>query len=159
RIPFIWELNVHGYDYACLERSRPQDPEYYRHNSSDLGVVEHFLGAPAPALSFDLHTLRETDLPHAIHLSRTIVNAGRLDGFAVFFRAHVDDDLTLSSGPLDANRAPHWGFRILRADAENFAAGDTIELTLTVGQWTEPDTWRWTHQHTPAGPSPSPAAA
>ncbi len=28
-IPFIWALNVHGYDYSCLERNRPQDPQYY----------------------------------------------------------------------------------------------------------------------------------
>lgn len=151
RIPFIWELEVHGYDYRCLERSRPQDPEYYRHASSDLGIVEHFLGAPEPALSFDLHTLQPAALPRELRLSRTVVNAGRLDGFAVFFRAHVDDDLTLSSSPLDPGRAPHWAFRILRAEAAHFAAGDTLDLTLTVGDWTDPDTWRWTHQHTPAG--------
>src|SRR5688572_4899000 len=24
-VPFLWEMNVHGYDYACLERHRPQD--------------------------------------------------------------------------------------------------------------------------------------
>jgi protein arginine N-methyltransferase 1 len=148
RIPFIWELDVHGYNFSCLDRSRPQEEQYYRHNSCDLGVVEHFLGAPTPALTLDLHTLQEADVPHEIHLSRTVVNAGRLDGFVVFFRARVDGDLSLSSGPLDAGRAPHWGFRTLRVAAENFAVGDTIELTLTVGQWAEPDTWRWSHRKT-----------
>ncbi|MFA6961937.1 MAG: class I SAM-dependent methyltransferase [Opitutaceae bacterium] len=144
-VPFIWQLNVHGYDYSCLERSKPQDPRYYQHNSSDLAVIEHFLGKPHPALTLDLQTLQTTDLPRELTLTRTVVNAGRLDGFAVYFRTLVDDDLSLSSSPLDAGRAPHWGFRILRIEAENLATDDVIELTLTVGDWAEPDTWRWKH--------------
>jgi len=142
-IPFIWELNVHGYDYSCLERSRPQETQYYQHASCDLGVLEHFLGKPAPALTLDLQTLQEADLPGEIRLSRTVENAGRLDGYAVYFRALVDGDLALSSSPLDPGRAPHWGFRILRTDAATFAQGDVIEFTLTVEQWTKPNTWRW----------------
>ncbi len=142
-IPFIWELDVHGYDYSCLERSRPQDPQYYQHASCDLGVIEHFLGEPVPALTVDLQTIREADLPHQIQLSRTVLNPGRLDGFAVYFRAFVDNNLSLSSSPLDPGRAPHWGFRILRTDAATFEKGDVIELTLTVDQWAKPDTWRW----------------
>ena len=153
-IPFIWELNVHGYDYSCLERSRPQDPRYYRHTSSDLGLVEHFLGEPEPALTVDLQTLREVDLPRELHFSRTIINAGRLDGFAVFFRACVDDDLSLGSSPLDTGRAPHWGFRILRTEVESFFEGDVIEITLKVGQWSEPDTWRWSHRRVVREPLP-----
>ena len=155
RVPFIWELDVHGYNFSCLDRSRPQDETYYRHNSSDLGVVEHFLGEPRPALTLDLQTLRQAELPHEIHVSRTVVHAGRLDGFVVFFRARVDQDLSLSSGPLDAGRAPHWGFRILRTATENFALGEGIELTLTVGRWEEPDSWRWHHRRTPTQTKPA----
>lgn len=145
RVPFIWELNVHGYDYSCLERDRPQDPAYYRGGASDLDLVEHALGEPAPALTFDLQTLREADLPRELRVMRTVVNAGRLDGFAVYFRTLVDDDLALGSGPLDPGRAPHWGFRLLRAEAAVFVVGDVIELTLSVEDWASPDTWRWTH--------------
>jgi protein arginine N-methyltransferase 1 len=158
RVPFIWELNVHGYDYACLERSRPQDPQYYRQNSSDLGLVECFLGEPEAALEFDLLTLRTADLPRELHLSRPVVNAGRLDGFAVFFRARVDDDLVLTSSPLDPRRAPHWGFRILRVEAEDFAPGDTIDITLRVADWADPDTWRWSHHRRKASITPATAS-
>jgi type I protein arginine methyltransferase len=156
-VPFIWELNVHGYDYACLEHHRPQDPRYYRHNSSDLGVVEHFVGEPQPALVVDLHTLQIGDLPKELRVTRTVVNAGRLDGFVVFFRARVDDDLSLSSSPLDAGRAPHWGFRILRSETDHVAVGDTIELTLMVGDWAVPDTWRWSQRCIRAAESPNAA--
>ncbi|MEX2045134.1 MAG: hypothetical protein WD941_07250 [Opitutus sp.] len=154
RVPLIWEMNVKGYDYACLERSRPQEPRYYRSASSDLAVVEHFLGEPEPALTLDLQTLREADLPRELRLSRTVVNAGRLDGFAIFFRAHVDDDLSLSTSPLDPGRAPHWGFRVLRAEAAEFTDGDRIEYTLKVGKWAEPDTWRWSHRRVRPGLTP-----
>ncbi len=144
-VPFIWELNVHGYDYACLERDRPQEPSYYHLVSSDLNLVDHFLGEPSPALSIDLHTLRESDLPQEIAFTRTVVNAGRLDGYAVFFRARVGADLALSSNPLDPRRAPHWGFRILRTDRDDFAVGDRIDVRLTVGRWPDLNSWRWSH--------------
>ena len=144
-VPFIWELNVEGYDYSCLEWNRPEDPGYYHLVSSDLNLIDHFLGEPQPALSIDLHTLSEADLPHEIIFTRVVVHAGRLDGYAVFFRACVDSDLTLSSNPLDRSRAPHWGFRILRTDRDDFAEGDEIQVRLTVGSWPDLNSWRWSH--------------
>ena len=144
-VPFLWELKVHGYDYSCMERNRPQEPGYYHRSSSDLGFVDHFLGTPEPALSIDLHTINEADLPREIRFTRTVVNAGRLDGYAIYFRASVDDDLSLSSGPLDRGRAPHWGFRFLRTDRDDFQVGDEIDVLLTVGRWPELDSWRWSH--------------
>lgn len=144
-VPFIWELEVHGYDYSVLERHRPQDPEYYQLRSSDLGLVECCLGVPEPVLTFDLHTVQEAALPRELAFSRTVVNAGRLDGYAVYFRTRVDGDLSLSSGPLDSGRAPHWGFRILRTDRDDFAAGDTIQVSLKVESWSDMNSWRWSH--------------
>jgi protein arginine N-methyltransferase 1 len=144
-VPFLWELNVHGYDYSCMERHRPQEPGYYQLVSSDQHLVEHCLGEPTPILSIDLHTLNAAGLPREITFTRTVVHAGRLDGYAVYFRARVDDDLTLSSDPLDPGRAPHWGFRILRTDRDTFAVGDVIEVRLNVGSWPELETWRWSH--------------
>jgi protein arginine N-methyltransferase 1 len=144
-VPFIWELEVQGYDYSSLERHRPQDPAYYHLASSDPTLVDHFLGEPEPALTIDLHTVNEAELPREITLRRTVVNAGRLDGYAVFFRARVDGDLSLSSDPTDPRRAPHWGFRILRNERDDFVAGDEIEVRLTVERWPDLDSWRWSH--------------
>ncbi len=142
-VPLIWELNVYGVDYAGMERSRPQEPEYYRLGNNDLGVIEHFLGEPAPVLEFDLHTIHASELALELNFSRTVKVAGRMDGYAVFFRAKVDEDLVLGTGPLDAGRAPHWAFRILRTEREDFEVGDVIDVTLKVERWTDPDTWRW----------------
>ena len=105
--------------------------------------------ASEPALSVDLDTLEESDLPLDLRFTRTVINEGRLDGYVVYFRALVDDDLTLSSGPLDCDRAPHWGFRFLRTDRDDFSFGDEIEVRLTVGRWPDLDSWRWSHVKIP----------
>ncbi len=144
RVPYIWELtDVHGFDFSSMERSRPDDAEYHNLVSCDLGVVKHFLGDPTPLLEVDLHTITESTLPPSISFVRKVTTPGLLDGLVVFMKAKVDGDLVLSSSPLDPNRAPHWGFRILRLDQSHAAAGDELEVTLTVGDWADPDTWRW----------------
>lgn len=144
RVPFIWELNVDGYDYACLDRERPDEPEYYRFAGTDQSVVEHYVGTPAPALTFDLHTASEANVPRDLHFTRTVARPSRVDALAVFFRARVDDDLVLDTDPLNPGRPPHWGYRLLRLPAVTYAAGDTLALTLRVQRWAEPATWRWT---------------
>jgi type I protein arginine methyltransferase len=146
RVPFIWELNVHGFDYSCLDRSRPQEPGYYHLRGGDGGLIDHFLAEPAPVMALDLQTLRETDLPEEVRFTRRVLQAGRLDGFLVYFRVRVDDDLSLSSNPLDPRRAPHWGFRILRTERADFAPGDAIDIRLSAGRWSDPDSWRWSHE-------------
>ncbi len=149
-VPFIWNLNVHGFDFSSLERNRPQEPNYYHLTGNDAALVDHFLSTPAPALAFDLHTVKESALPHALRFQRRVTTAGRLDGLAVYFRTTVDDDLQLSSAPHDPNRAPHWGYRILRTEPADYAVGDMIDVTLSVGRWHTLDSWRWSHALAPA---------
>jgi protein arginine N-methyltransferase 1 len=150
RIPYIWELtDVHGFDFSSMERSRPQNPQYYRLVSCDLGVVKHFLGDPAPMVEVDLHTITESTLPLSVKFTRKVKHSGLIDGLVVFMKAKVDDDLVLSSSPLDPGRAPHWGFRILRLDQSYAEIGDELEVTLTVKDWTDTNTWQWTcEKHT-----------
>ena len=145
RVPYIWELtNVYGFDYSSMERSRPQSPEYHGLVSFDLGMVKHFLGEPAPIVEVDLHTIDESTLPKKVTFTRQVTKEGLLDGLVVFMKARVDDDLVLSSSPLDAGRAPHWGFRILRLDQSYAEVGDSLEVTLRVQDWTDPETLQWT---------------
>lgn len=144
-VPFIWELNVHGFDYSCLKSEAPPEADYYRFHSCDLGMVSHFLGEPQPALSLDLHTIHESDLSRDIRFTRTVTKAGRIDGLVVYFVARVDQDLSLTSHPLDPGRAPHWGFRILRTDQEYFEVGAQIDVCLSVERWSEPNSWHWCH--------------
>jgi protein arginine N-methyltransferase 1 len=146
-VPFIWDLNVHGVDFSCLyNHDKREEEEHYHLRSCDSRLVEFLLAAPEPVYSLDLHTLVEADMPHTLTFSKTIVRAGQLDGFAVYFRALGGKDLTLSTGPHDPNRAPHWGFRILRDGPTSFKLGDVIEVTLSVGSWADLNSWRWSHQ-------------
>lgn len=144
RVPYIWELtDVHGFDFSSIKRSRPENPEYYRLVSCDPGMVKHFLGEPSPMLEVDLHTITESTLPASVKFTRKVKRAGLIDGLVVFMKAKVDDDLVLSSSPLDLDRASHWGFRILRLDKSHAEIGDELEVTLDVKDWTNPDTWLW----------------
>ena len=142
-VPHIWDMNVHGIDYSCMDRERPQDPHYYHIPASDLGYIDYLLSDASPVLTIDLQTLSAADLPTELHFTRTIKRAGRLDGYVVYFRAMVDDDLSLNSSPLDPGRATNWGYRILRTDRDQLEQGDVIDITLTIGHWPEVDTWRW----------------
>jgi protein arginine N-methyltransferase 1 len=142
-VPFIWELKVHGYDYSSLRTEKPDDPGYYRIASGDTDFVDHFLCQPEPIFEINLQTVNEATMPDDVSFSRTVVQAGRLDGYAVFFKARAGADLTLSSDPTDCNRAPNWGFRILRSPQENYEVGDVIETRLTIGRWPDLDSWRW----------------
>ncbi|MBT5902478.1 MAG: methyltransferase domain-containing protein [Opitutaceae bacterium] len=145
RIPYIWELtDVHGVDFSSMDRSRPQNPEYYRLASCDLGLVKHFVGDPEPLVKVDLYTIEEDTLPLTVTFTREVKRPGIIDGLAVFMKAKVDDDLVLSSSPIDPGRAPHWGFRILRLDQWRAELGETWEVSLTVKDWADPDTWTWT---------------
>ncbi len=144
RVPYIWELeDVYGFDFSSMERSRPQDVDYYRLVSCDLGVVKHFMTEPAPIMKVDLHHISEARLPLKVKFTRKVTQAGILDGLVVYMKAKVDDDLVLSSSPLDPGRAPHWGYRILRLDQSYAEVGAELEVTLTVEDWSDPDTWEW----------------
>lgn len=155
-VPFIWNLNVKGYDFSAMERHRPQDTSYYHLCGNDGAWVDHFLAEPAPALVFDLHTVNEASLPHDLQFQRRVTRAGRIDGLAIYFRTTVDSDLQLSSAPHDPGRAPHWGFRILRTEPADYAVDDVIDVQLTVGRWHDLDSWRWKHA---LAPHPAPGKA
>ncbi len=146
-VPFIWELNVDGYDYSPLADRRDQDPGYYHYSETDQSLVAHFLCEPIPLLTLDLHTLRREELSLSFGVVSEVVKAGRMDGYAVFFRALVDDDLVLSTSPLDPGRAPHWGYHLLRTERMRVAVGDILDITIEADNWAAPDSWRWEQAH------------
>jgi protein arginine N-methyltransferase 1 len=159
-VPFIWDLNVKGYDFSALERHRPQETNYYHLTGNDGALVDHFLADASPALAFDLHTINETTLTRDLRFQRLVKHPGRIDGLAIYFRTTVDDDLQLSSAPHDPGRAPHWGFRILRTEPADYAVGDVIAVRLSVGRWDDLESWRWSHALAqPATPADHPAQA
>ena len=145
-VPFIWDLQVHGIDFSCMRSDKKrQDDDYYHLRSCDPSLVDYFLGTPKPAYSVDLGTLVEAEMPTSLAFSKKIVTAGRFDAFVVYFRASAGEDLSLATGPHDEERAPHWGYRILRGQSEHFKVGDTMDISLEVESWPDLNSWRWGH--------------
>jgi len=145
RVPYMWELSdVHGFDFSSMKASPPENPDYYRLVSCDLSLVKHFLGHPVPLVEVDLHTVTNNSLPLSVSFNRTVIKPGSIDGLVIYMKAKVDEDLVLSSSPIDPERASHWGYRILRLDQSYAEVGDQLNITLTVKDWPDTDSWEWT---------------
>ena len=66
---------------------------------------------------------------------------GVLDGFACYFVAGFDDDITFTNAP-DA-RPTNWRTPFLRVSPREIREGDVIELDLRCQDLADPKTWRW----------------
>ncbi|HSH09914.1 MAG TPA: 50S ribosomal protein L11 methyltransferase, partial [Oceanipulchritudo sp.] len=143
-VPFIWELNVKGFTFGPLKNKRPEDRDYYHYTTTNTTIVDRFLCQPTPLMTIDLNTLRKSELAMEWSMGLPVVQSGRMDGYAVFFRALVDDDLVLSTNPLETGRAPHWGFSILRVEQLEVHASDVIDMTISAERgWADIDSWCW----------------
>jgi len=150
-VPFIWELNIEGFDFSPLKNQQAQNADYYSYSEIDNSLVDHFLCDPIPLLSFDLNTLQKGELPLEITLASEVLNDGRMDGYTVYFKALVDDDLVLSTSPLDKDRAPHWGFRVLRTEQIQVKKGDILDITIGSENWPDIYSWHWAQARYSAG--------
>lgn len=143
-VPFIWELNVKGFDFRSLDDKPPEGRDYYHYSTTDTTIVKHFLCEPTPLMTIDLNTMSRSELAMEWSMGLPVVKSGRMDGYAVYFKALVDDDLQLCTSPLDNGRAPHWGFCILRTEQMPVEAGNVIDMTISAeGGWPNRDSWRW----------------
>lgn len=80
-------------------------------------------------LDFATSDLREPALAAAPTLH--VTKGGKLSSLAVFFRAHFDDELVLSTSPADP--ATCWGFDLRPLEkARLVAAGDLVELDVRI---------------------------
>lgn len=143
-VPFVWEMDVHGLNFSCLRPSDEErlDDDYYHFRSSDPNLVKRFVSKPSPVLTVDLYTAEEDNVSPQVTYSRSVLTAGVVNGLVVYFNCCVDDDLVLSSGP-EQQRAPHWGFRILRTSTLAVDVGDILDLELSAGHWPDLNSWRW----------------
>jgi type I protein arginine methyltransferase len=143
RVPHLWENRIHGLDYGFLEHSDDLH-RYKRHNyqSHHLreGSVSHFLTAPAPLVVVDLERLEDVAaLPTFVEESRPVVEAGTLDGFCVYFTAHLDQDTHLTTSPLGA--PVHWGNRLFRTAQAAYRPGDKLAYRVDLPDLTRAGTW------------------
>jgi protein arginine N-methyltransferase 1 len=143
RVPFAWENNIHGIDYACLKGS-----EMYRKYSSrrnamirlQTGAIDYALCTPKPMLAFDLDRLgAKSDIPNAMAAEKVVTRAGAVDGISIYFKAIFDDDLSFDTAL--GSPHTHWEqpfFRIPRRDVKE---GDVIRIKLDAQEIAEKGSW------------------
>ena len=143
-VPFIWEQHIHNVDYASLRSLlNGKADRYYYYNFIKPYHLEQFLCDPEAVVSFDLETIKESDLPNTIRYLRTVRRDGRLDGFCLYFKAIFDDEIFFSNSPMSKNTS--WAIPLLRVESRECKRGDVVEFGLTIDDIRDPGTWSWSH--------------
>lgn len=134
RIPFLWNIDIDGIDMSCLvdfkelheNTQQPRSSLFYLHEVD----LEQYLSSPEPLYSFSIDDITTPDdIPDKISTSRKITSSGQLDGFAVYFKAHLDDELTLTSKPESTS---HWSGQMILTEPCNVTPGDTLTYTVKI---------------------------
>jgi hypothetical protein len=72
-----------------------------------------------------------------------------MDGVCVYWTAHFDDELSISTSPLAPHT--HWGSWFMRTHTQEYDAGTELEFAWTIGELTEIRSWRYTLRTLAAG--------
>jgi protein arginine N-methyltransferase 1 len=140
-IPFIWSQRFPSVDYSCLQALREaMSPSYFTRVVRSY-EVDHLLCDPEPAFAFDLETMVASGLPDRVRYSRPVSEAGRVDGFCLFYRAAFDAELDFTVSPLRGQNPA--GMVLLRVDAREFERFDTLSFELELPDPSDVRTWRW----------------
>ncbi len=144
RQPFLWERKINGIDFSCLQGYADSYTPTEKMTNVRSEDIQSFLAKPEPIYSCDLHTMDKADLPSGLDSVRKVVRNGRLDGFLIYFKAFFDDEFGFSTWNQD--RTTHWGLSLLRVEAVECEAGQEVGFSLSVGDWTDPETWTWENE-------------
>lgn len=141
--PYIWENNLYGIDFGVLKNTQNislyQLPHYHR-RAIENNAIEFYLCKPKPILRFDLAKLNDADeIPRFYPISKTVIRSGHLDGFCFYFRVIFDDDLYLTTSPLQPRK--NWIHIFFRTERSHYEIGDKIsyhfkmENLIDIGTW------------------------
>jgi protein arginine N-methyltransferase 1 len=140
-LPFIWSQRFPSVDYSCLQSLREaMSPTYFTRRVRSY-EVEHLLCDAEPVFAFDLETMKAGSLPQRIQYTRPVVEAGRLDGFCVFYKAAFDSELAFAASPERARNPT--SMLLLRVDARHFERFQPLCLDLELPDLTDVSSWRW----------------
>ena len=101
--------------------------------------VEALICDPKPILELDFKTLDPQTLSQKLCFQKQITNSGRMDGVCLYWIAHFDEELTISTSPLAADN--HWGSCFLRNKTQEYDAGTMLEYIWTIDDMSEITTW------------------
>lgn len=147
RLPYLHEQKFEGLDFACF-RDNAQLPwaagEGYDKRALEPADVKKVLKKGCSVMTLDLHTLPNPTLPKEWTLTTKLDAAGRLDGFALYFKIEFDKQIAFQTGPNDTRT--HWTPRLFRTEAQKVKSGAKITLHVDAANPTNAATWTWEHQ-------------
>ena len=141
--PFAWEQTLHGLTFNSLRPYAEERPAGYFYRSYVPLPLDDFLADPGLVLDVDLLTVIPAELPTSVRYSGNIVKDGVMHGFCVYFEAGFDEELLITTSPVDPVRAVHWGIPVLRTDRHHVRVGDSVSLNLRWSDLAVPFSWRW----------------
>ena len=142
--PFAWEQTLHGLTFRSLRPYSEAHPEGYLYRGYNPPRLDAFLAEPQPIVEVDLLTVKSGDVPASIRYSEPAARDGVLHGFCLFFEAHFDEEISITTSPFDPARAVHWAVPILRTQRHDVHEGDVVSLDLGWDDLAVPTTWHWT---------------
>jgi 2-polyprenyl-3-methyl-5-hydroxy-6-metoxy-1,4-benzoquinol methylase len=130
RLVAFWN-GVHGFDYARVGRWAAQQTYALETKPEELR------SAPAVLASVDLASIDSAFVSGSAEFRFS--QATEVDGFALWFRAQLSDDETLSNAP--PLRTPSWRQMFLPVEVPlHVSAGDVVQLNVSTFDGL---VWRW----------------
>jgi len=148
RIPFIWQLNLHGIRFDTL-RDRSEDWKKFQNDGTISDYlqqrvwpyqVKHLLCEPEKLFSIDLETMRKDDVPGKLTYKKTVTRDGRLDVLGIYFRVNFDDEISFDTSPLSPRT--HFENVCVRLTGEDLRKGDVIEFEWIFKDIAVLSTWK-----------------
>ena len=143
KVPFLWEQNIHGIKYDCLN-----DLKNNNNIEADYGLlkirpeaVDYFLSEPVKILYYDMDSMSAEDLKNNYDIIVKTDRSGITDGFCFFFNIIFDEEIILSTNPLTS--ITHWNIPILRTENKFYGEGEEIKFNLS---WKDPsnmESYKW----------------
>jgi len=145
KLPFLWEFKFDDIDYSSVKNlSNNADYRYY-FRSIRANDVKLILSEPSPLIEFDLETLQKDQIKLNYVINRKVLREGNFDAFCLFFDANFDDNLYLSTNPLNEDFPKNWATTIFRVESKFCSKNSVISYNLNIGSIEDIKTWSFTY--------------
>lgn len=146
RVPFIWEMNIHGirFDSLKVDLNNPSGSgqllQHERWRFIRPFEVERLLCDPQPIMRCDLETMTPDYHPGPIEYQNRVNGDGRVDGLLLYFNAIFDDEFAIETTPL--NSETNWLPSLLRLEQQPVTDGTVINYGLKVADVRDYRAWQ-----------------
>jgi protein arginine N-methyltransferase 1 len=145
RTPYLWENDLHGIRFDGSREWLEANKHKAEWPSIRLlpGDVASFHCTPESVFSFDLSTTDPRSLPKVLKFHKTVVKAGPMDGFCLYFRIRFDEEIGIDTSPFA--QPTHWANQLFRTERVYLDEGDVLAVELHIGDYTDARTWSVKH--------------